>query len=346
MKADGYGHTAQKAPLPENVTEMDIFTDGSEKEGAAGSGVVFHTRPPTSISVRTPREQTNNNAELYAIEKALTSTPPNVEKIRFFTDSQYAISAIQTNEAAAGFPAHNVPNRDTLYNIKVLIHKRKKVQFLHVYSHVKGKLAEDNAQWQQKIDQQREMLPFHYPTVCVLNDLVDLAARKGSTMAPISLTSNPHLYPLSKVVIHDGVRVSLLPCDILKKRWTDWWLKPMVGGPKRRHMTEALDMGIYGFLLRATHMTLPLRDTLYGVAKGKLYNTPYCEWCTVHLGVNAWEDLEHCLTVCLAHTEIRVKAREEVTWIASKLSSIPPFPTSTAYDWLGYLAATPMCHQG
>ncbi len=334
-------HHVHAVAVLNRVMEIDMFTDGSEKEGAAGSGIVFHMRPPTSLSVQTPREQMNNNAELHAIETALASAPPNVEKIRFFTDSQYAIKAIQTNTAAMTSPAHNVPNQDMLHRIKSLISTCKEVVFHHVYSHVKGKLTEDRERWQPKIDLQKETLPFHYLMACRLNDLADLVAKKGATMMAISVTTSPNLYPLSKVVIHDGNWVSPRPRDILSKKWAEKWPKPTAGTPKRKYMTEALDTGIYSFLLRAVHMTLLLRDTLYSMAKGKPYDTPYCEWCVVHLDVSVREDLEHCLAACPAHNEVREKTRVAVAQLARKLSSIPTIPTSTTSNWLGYLTKPP-----
>jgi hypothetical protein len=67
-------------------------------------------------------------------------------------------------------------------------------------------------------------------------------------------------------------------------------------------MTSAQDTGIYGFLLCASHGTLLLQGTLFGVAKGTLYNTPNCKWCAVNLNTQVHEDLEHCIVACPAHT--------------------------------------------
>jgi ribonuclease HI len=238
--------------------EIDIFTDGSEKDGVAGSGIVFHTNPPTSVAVHTPREQTNNNAELFTIEKALTITPTTVRCIQLFTDSWYTINTICTNETTGENPSHNVPNWDTLHNIKTLLTQQETVQFHHIYSHVKEKLAVNSAAWKPKINEQKRVLPIHYPTVCKLNNLADLAANKGQAMMPILIMTHPNLYPLSRVVIHNGSRVSPIPRMILRGRWMDQWPKPPKGRPRHKNMTSAQDTGIYGFLLHASHGILPL----------------------------------------------------------------------------------------
>jgi hypothetical protein len=97
-----------------------------------------------------------------------------------------------------------VPNWDTLHNIKTLLTQQETVQFHHVYSHIKEKLATNSAAWKPKINEQKRVLPIHYPTACKLNNLADLAANKGWAMTPISITTHPNLYPLSKVIIHNG----------------------------------------------------------------------------------------------------------------------------------------------
>lgn len=80
---------------------LPIYTDGSSlangKAGSrAGLGVYFGDGDPRNLSERLPGKlQTNQRAELLAIQRALEIAPSDVP-VRIFTDSQYSINCVTT----------------------------------------------------------------------------------------------------------------------------------------------------------------------------------------------------------------------------------------------------------
>ncbi len=128
------------------TTKVEIWTDGAcvnnGKQGAvAGIGVWFGKDDPRNVSERLPGDtQTNNRAELFAIQRALEITMLSCtegEKYVVFSDSEYAVKA-QTvwiiNWRANGWRTTrgrgSVKNRDLIEGIDHLFYTfaRKHVQ--------------------------------------------------------------------------------------------------------------------------------------------------------------------------------------------------------------------------
>jgi ribonuclease HI len=85
-----------------NVVELNIYTDGScynngAPEALAGIGVWIEERPYDSISEVVPPTyvQTNQVAELMAVLRAVQCVE-NVSRATIYSDSQYAVSSVNT----------------------------------------------------------------------------------------------------------------------------------------------------------------------------------------------------------------------------------------------------------
>jgi ribonuclease HI len=329
-------HAKPNTPPQNPLLPMDIYTDGSLKNSKAGSGIVFASQPtPVIIALRTPREQSNNNAELYSIEVALKQTQPQEAEIRIFTDSAYAIHTVNAIRKNNTTPHHLTPNRETIANIALHLETHNKVSLHHIYSHVNDKLKSDRDKWTPKIDAQKRTIPVHFPTACKMNELADQAASKGTTMTAHTLNSQES-YTLAKAVLFDGETSSPIPRPLLQKKWKERWYKPTPGAPSRTSLAHHPNTGLYGFFLRASNNLLPLRARLH-TPNSPHPDTPTCPWCEVNELGSKPKDLDHMLASCPAHATLRQETREKIANLTNLMDTISTTPTATASNWLGIL---------
>ena len=92
--------TVRRPPRPfqMNPEETEVYTDGScEKNGCAdataGSGLWYGHQDPRNGYFRVPGPQSNQTAELFAVEKAIDLTPP-FATLHIITDSKYVIKGL------------------------------------------------------------------------------------------------------------------------------------------------------------------------------------------------------------------------------------------------------------
>jgi len=80
--------------------EVIVFTDGAcSKNGkstaSAGAGVWFGNCHPLNLSVKVPGKQTNNNAEIYSVIKAIDIVKATgLSRINIYTDSEFVIKSV------------------------------------------------------------------------------------------------------------------------------------------------------------------------------------------------------------------------------------------------------------
>lgn len=152
-----------------NKTDVDyskkftVFTDGSalgnKKDAPAGFAFYF---PTTKTLISKGLIGTNNQAELeamryclwYFIQKYVENDIPD-NTLYVFSDSEYVLNAITGR--------HNgKANKEKIEICKKLIHeimkKGKKIEFIHVFAHTKGK-----------------------DFISINNEIVDFAARNEAT---------------------------------------------------------------------------------------------------------------------------------------------------------------------
>lgn len=131
---------AQKwqATTPISTTPLKIYTDGSSlgngAHGAvAGVGVYFGPSDPKNLSEPLPgTRQTNQRAELAAIQRALELSPRN-RALQIFSDSNYAIKCV--TEWFIKWRANNwtnaqkkpVENRDLIEKVLSLLEERARI---------------------------------------------------------------------------------------------------------------------------------------------------------------------------------------------------------------------------
>jgi ribonuclease HI len=120
-----------------------VWTDGAMdiSNNRAGFGVFFKKKSPYNYVSRNRGEQTVGSAELEAMEWVVMRAPC-VEKIIVFSDSLYAINAV--NEIIKGKGVvYNAPNRAVLRRIaggiKERINEGCSIELIHIYSHVEEK---------------------------------------------------------------------------------------------------------------------------------------------------------------------------------------------------------------
>jgi ribonuclease HI len=237
---------------------MDIFMDSLLKDLKAGSRIVFAGQlTPVSVALRTPREQSNNNAELYSIKFVLKQVQPCTAEIHIFTDSTYTISMVNSIRNSHTPPHHLTPNRETITNIAQHLTTHNKVSLHHIYSHISEKLKKDCNKWTPKIDAQKCAIPIHFPTACTLNEMVDCVANKGMAMAPHNLDSLES-YTLTRAVVIDGEASLPIPRPLLRKKWKSRWNRPTLGAPSHAALAHHPNTGLYGFFLHASNNLLPL----------------------------------------------------------------------------------------
>ncbi|KAI1781818.1 ribonuclease H-like protein [Ganoderma leucocontextum] len=96
-------HAIRRPPRPFQVQgeETEVYTDGSctqngEASATAGSGLWFGEDDHRNNGFRVPGMQSNQTAELYAVEKAVDMTPP-FAPLHVVTDSKYVIRGLTEN---------------------------------------------------------------------------------------------------------------------------------------------------------------------------------------------------------------------------------------------------------
>lgn len=133
-------NTKIESKRPVDEPRIEIFTDGSHKEGVTGFGVVIVHSNGTkqTISGSLPESDTTNNAaELYAIFVGLSITKGDV---LIWSDSEYAINALLKLYTAK--PGKEVPNGPLIEEIHQKMQKRC-VELRHVKAHSKIELNEE-----------------------------------------------------------------------------------------------------------------------------------------------------------------------------------------------------------
>jgi ribonuclease HI len=315
---------------------MDIFMDSLLKNLKAGSGIVFAGQlTPVSVTLRTPREQSNNNMELYSIKFVLKQVQPCAVEIHIFTDSVYTISTVNSIRNSHTPPHHLTPNRETIANIAQHLTTHNKVSLHHIYSHVSEKLKKDHDKWTPKIDTQKCAIPIHFPTVCTLNEMVDCAADEGMAMAPHGLDSLES-YTLTRVVVVDREASSPIPRPLLRKKWRSRWNRPTLGVPRCTALAHHPNTGLYRFFLCASNNLLPLCAQLHS-PNLPCPDTPNCPWCEINNLGRKPENLDHVLASCPAHAALRQVAREKIDTLANLMDTVSTTPTATTSNWLGII---------
>jgi ribonuclease HI len=139
----------------EDPNTLRIWTDGSSRgngqRGArAGLGVYFGPNDPRNLSQPLPGDlQTNQRAELLAIQRALESVP-DTQDVEIVTDSQYSINCVTV--WAAKWEKNQwktsgdqpVKNKDIVQDVRKLMEKREGVtNFKWVKGHALDKGNEE-----------------------------------------------------------------------------------------------------------------------------------------------------------------------------------------------------------
>lgn len=128
---------------------IDIFTDGSYKNGKAGVGVYFGEKDERNISFslnKTKYKKSNNVAELLgivmALEKLLKTTKIGKNKICVYSDSMYCINII--NKWGKDWEKNSwtkktkgkIENLDLVKSMYYLA-KNMNIKIIHIRSHQK-----------------------------------------------------------------------------------------------------------------------------------------------------------------------------------------------------------------
>ena len=103
--ADLPSQAVRRAPKPFGIEpeEVEVYTDGSCEENGdaramAGSGLWYGWDDPRNVALRVPGEQSNQMAELYAVEATADRTPP-FATLNLVTDSKFVIRGLTDNLA-------------------------------------------------------------------------------------------------------------------------------------------------------------------------------------------------------------------------------------------------------
>jgi exonuclease III len=175
--------------------EVWVWTDGSFKDGQAGSGVLISS--DWWHGFRTEGEQTILNAELQAIEWALANTPKNW-KLRIVSDSKNAIRAVEKFPKLPHIRRIKLKASDTLSRIEAMLTERTNAGgglcMSHVYSHIneKHETAESQGEdavrkWKEKLRQCKKRFGKDFALAREGNEKVDKIAELGR--------SNPQRFP-------------------------------------------------------------------------------------------------------------------------------------------------------
>jgi ribonuclease HI len=129
----------------EFVPAYYVYTDGAcsnngRENAMAGIGVFFGIDDPRNVSQRVSGKQTNNTAELTAIEKVYSILESDILSgipICIVSDSEYAIRCVTTygEKCAVSQWKKVIPNMELVRHVYELYHGKSNVRFLHVDAH-------------------------------------------------------------------------------------------------------------------------------------------------------------------------------------------------------------------
>ena len=129
----------------EFVPAYYVYTDGAcsnngRENAMAGIGVFFGIDDPRNVSQHISGKQTNNTAELTAIEKVYSILESDILSgipICIVSDSEYAIRCVTTygEKCAANQWKKVIPNMELVRRVYELYHGKSNVRFLHVDAH-------------------------------------------------------------------------------------------------------------------------------------------------------------------------------------------------------------------
>lgn len=129
----------------EFVPAYYVYTDGAcsnngRENAMAGIGVFFGIDDPRNVSQRISGKQTNNTAELTAIEQVYSILESDILSgipICIVSDSEYAIRCVTTygEKCALNQWKKVIPNMELVRRIYELYHGKSNVRFLHVDAH-------------------------------------------------------------------------------------------------------------------------------------------------------------------------------------------------------------------
>jgi len=128
-----------------NSESYYVYTDGAcsnngRENAMAGIGVFFGIDDPRNVSQRISGKQTNNTAELTAIEKVYSILESDILSgipICIVSDSEYAIRCVTTygEKCALNQWKKVIPNMELVRRIYELYRGKSNVRFLHVDAH-------------------------------------------------------------------------------------------------------------------------------------------------------------------------------------------------------------------
>ncbi|MHB1873156.1 MAG: reverse transcriptase domain-containing protein [Steroidobacteraceae bacterium] len=267
------------------------FTDGSATDGRAGSAAVLLSTPPTIFMERTPHEQNNNSAEIYAAIMAIRAVSPNTP-LTIITDS---LTTIKT------------PNQHPSMSIgppllRSLIHDRPaQTTLLYIPSHIEDKLRSDRAKWTECL--QRLDLPIPTAEATKWNEDADKAAKEAANkpLPPLEhiATNASHMF---FITLNNGSPLSNISHHIRSSAKLPYTIPNVTPHPDS---FKILPPGLYFFHLRRLHKTLPLRNRLHKLSTSARYSTPWCLYCLQKLGTFCKESHFHVFALCPLNHEQR-----------------------------------------
>lgn len=129
----------------EFVPAYYVYTDGAcsnngRENAIAGIGVFFGIDDPRNVSQRISGKQTNNTAELTAIEQVYSILESDILSgipICIVSDSEYAIRCVTTygEKCALNQWKKVIPNMELVRHVYELYRGKSNVRFLHVDAH-------------------------------------------------------------------------------------------------------------------------------------------------------------------------------------------------------------------
>ena len=164
------------------------WTDGSQKydeereKNVTSAAVFFGNKNLSNIKFKPIGPQTNNSAEIQAIEMALLALPPT-QKIEITTDSQIAKTDIEKIYQGIA-PSTKNENFAALNRIQGILKERREkggvLKINHIYSHTKEKKTKGSrtkkAKWKNKINKQKAEMGKTYKIHKKGNQKVDKIA--------------------------------------------------------------------------------------------------------------------------------------------------------------------------
>jgi ribonuclease HI/exonuclease III len=288
---------------------IKVWTDGSAiKQGKAkmaGAGVVFDSRSDHIINeaFRITGRQTNNNAELQAIERAIRRAPEGFD-LEVRTDSQSSIDAITNCDSWTGAQWKAAPNREVIKRVQSLIHGRErfggKVSLVKVKAHsgIRG------------------------------NEMADALAAQGTGM-PISKGEAPQTEAISITHKNEAIQANKRKYleELAGKARTQEWKQKSSGEARRaKDISKSISHDIFidqhrsvqelkNFIMKARLKMLPTRYVQYNIAQRskseihkKVHNSPNCRWCPDQKeeGAHIWK--------CPKYREKQAKIKRTVAW--------------------------------